>query len=273
MNELTKQNPFYIYHIPGKKVGVTTDLKRRVEDQQGYIAGEYEVLAIRHNIKEAAKYEALYQRLYGYPEDIVPYDKLNCNKNKSNNMRVNATEQTTTFPCPVNKLKGRLMDNMDMTWKTDHGSFHIDQGTINWIMKNVKTSMFNEERSYIYNKAFSRFYDNHADGRTVQSGSNSDEGIYDLIRTWARERGIYDEGNSITQYAKLQEEAGELARALLKKDRPEIIDSIGDIMVVLTNLAELEGLKIEDCVQTAYDVIANRTGEMRNGTFVKTESL
>ena len=27
---------YYIYHIPGKKIGVTTNLKSRVEDQQGY---------------------------------------------------------------------------------------------------------------------------------------------------------------------------------------------------------------------------------------------
>jgi hypothetical protein len=76
-------------------VGVTTNLKRRVEDQQGYGPGEYEVLAMRHDITEAAKYEAMYQRLHGYPVDIVPYDKLNCNKNKLNKMEVNVTEQTT----------------------------------------------------------------------------------------------------------------------------------------------------------------------------------
>lgn len=140
-------------------------------------------------------------------------------------------------------------------------------------MSNVQTSKYNTERCYVYNKAFSRYYDNHVDGRTVQSGSNNSEGTFDLIRTWARERGIYDKGNSITQYAKLQEEAGELARALLKNDKPEIIDSIGDIVVVLTNLAELEGLRIEDCTRVAYDVIAKRKGKMVNGTFVKQESL
>ena len=101
-----KDITYYIYHIPGKKIGVTTNLKSRVEDQQGYGPGEYEILARRYDISEAAKYEALYQRMYGYPVDIVPYDKLNCNKNKLN-MNVNITEQTTTFPCPVNKLKGQ----------------------------------------------------------------------------------------------------------------------------------------------------------------------
>jgi hypothetical protein len=37
------------------------------------------------------------------------------------------------------------------------------------------------------------------------------------IRDWASDRGLYDKGNSHTQYVKLQEEAGELAKALLKK--------------------------------------------------------
>ena len=65
------------------------------------------------------------------------------------------------------------------------------------------------------------------------------------------------------------EEAGELAKALLNNDKAEIVDAIGDITVVLTNLAELEGLKIEDCIDTAYNVIARRKGKMINGTFVK----
>ena len=69
------------------------------------------------------------------------------------------------------------------------------------------------------------------------------------------------------------EEAGELAKALLERDEPEIIDAIGDMVVVLTNLAKLEGLNIEDCIDTSYGVIKKRKGKMINGTFVKTESL
>ena len=65
------------------------------------------------------------------------------------------------------------------------------------------------------------------------------------------------------------EESGELAKALLNKDKPEIIDAIGDMVVVLTNLAAIEGLQIEDCIDTAYNVIKKRTGKMINGTFVK----
>ncbi len=96
--------------------------------------------------------------------------------------------------------------------------------------------------------------------------------MFEKIRKWALVRGLYNSGNSHTQYVKLQEEAGELAKALLKKDKPEVIDAIGDMVVVLTNLAHLEGVKIETCIATAYDVISKRTGKMINGTFVKDEN-
>jgi len=281
---------YYIYHIPGKKIGVTTNLKNRVEDQQGYEPGEYEVLAIRTDIAEAAKYEALYQRKFGYPVDMIPYDKLNCNKNKLNEMKVNITEQTTTFPCPANKLKGRLMDNIRMTWHTDHGTFTINEYSIDWIMRNVKTSMFNTERCYVYNKAFARFYDNHKitdqyNGKTLAGGLSPErvfeccdennpctcksKSQFDLIREWADERGLYEHGDPKTQSLKLVEEVGEICRATLKKDHDEVIDGIGDAVVVLTNLAELHDVSIEECIASAYGVISKRTGKMVNGTFKK----
>ena len=87
------------------------------------------------------------------------------------------------------------------------------------------------------------------------------------IRNWAQERGIYQKGDPKTQYIKLQEEAGELAKSILKNDDEEFIDAIGDCVVVLTNLAALKGYKIEDCINSAYDVIAKRKGKMENGTF------
>ena len=43
----------------------------------------------------------------------------------------------------------------------------------------------------------------------------------------------------------------------------------GDMVVVLTNLAELGGVSIEHCIDEAYSVISKRTGKMHNGTFVK----
>ena len=92
---------------------------------------------------------------------------------------------------------------------------------------------------------------------------------FDLIREWAHERGLYDKGDPKTQTLKLMEEAGEICRAVLKNDKAEIIDGIGDCVVVLTNLAELNNVSIEDCIDAAYDEISNRTGKMVNGTFKK----
>jgi len=96
---------------------------------------------------------------------------------------------------------------------------------------------------------------------------------FQSIRDWAQERGIYEKGDAKTQYIKLQEEAGELAKAILKNDEEEFVDAIGDCVVVLTNLAKLKGYNIEDCINSAYEVIAKRKGEMVDGTFVKQESL
>jgi len=292
---------YYLYHIPGKKIGVTRDLQNRVTKQQGYEPHEYEVLMESDNILEISKNELILQEMYGYRIDMKPYNKLKCN-----NMKINVTEQTTTFPCPVNKLKGNLMDNIGLTWETDHGQFHLDEGTIGWILENVKTSQFTNSRCYVYNKAFSRYYDNHKDHRLdnsyqmnlvdqyngkCRSGALSPAGLredvckhkayqecdcgtlnpshFDLIREWAETRGLYNEGDPKTQTLKLMEEAGEICRAVLKKDEPEIIDGIGDCVVVLTNLAYLCGTSIEECIKAAYDEIKGRSGKMVNGTFKK----
>jgi len=298
---------YYLYHIPGKKVGVTTDLKRRVEDQQGYGPGEYEIIESSDDIDFISEGEIIMQKAFGYKVDQIPYNKLNCNKNKLN-MKINVTEQTTTFPCPVNKLKGQLMDNIGMTWETDHGVFFINEYSIKWIMSNVKTSMYNKQRSYIYNKAFARFYDNHqthdypSNGRDQYNGKTLAGGLspervpeccdeynpctcepqfskrinkhlepsqFDLIREWADERGLYENGDTKTQALKLVEEVGETCRAILKEDFDEVIDGIGDCVVVLTNLAELQGVSIEACIDAAYQEIKNRKGKMVNGTYKK----
>jgi len=250
---------YYLYHIPGKKIGVTRDLNTRVTLIQGYKENQYEVLEQSDDIDYISDREIELQKSYGYKVDRQSYKNL---INKNNKMKINATEQTSTFPCPLNKLKGRLMDNLGLSWDTEHGKFTITKENIPWIMSNARTSMFNETRCYIYNKAFLESIKVEVEPTT---GAR-----FDLIRQWAQERGIYDKGNSHTQYVKLMEEAGELAQALLNKDSYEIKDAIGDMVVVLTNLAVLEGMQIENCIDSAYNEIANRTGTMHNGTFVKT---
>ena len=253
---------YYIYHILDKKIGVTCDLYNRVTLQQGYSEDEYEVLDSSEDIEYISAKELYLQREYGYRVDLIPYKDLKSKPEqiKFNKMNVNVTEQTTTFPVPVRKLKGRLMDNIGMKWSTSHGSFEITLSTIEWIMSNINISQFSQDRCYVYNKAFAE---------AVKTNNTNNDSVFELIRQWAKERGIYDKGDDRTQYVKLMEEAGELAQSLLKNDEPEIKDAIGDMVVVLTNLAHMRGFDIEDCIQSAYDVISKRTGKMQNGTFVK----
>ena len=295
---------YYLYHIPGKKIGVTTNLKERVEHQQGYNKSEYQVIMSPDNIDLVSEKEISLQKALGYRVDRRLYKDLYkpVNQLTINNMRINITEMTTTFPCPVNKLKGRLMDEIGMSWETDHGKCVITTKTIEWIMDNIKASQYTQDRCYIYNKAFARWFDNNDafktkgldnakqmndqyNGKTLAGGLSPERyyeccdeknpcvckemSRFDLIREWAHERGLYDGGDSKTQALKLVEEVGETCRAILKQDKAQIIDGIGDCVVVLTNLAELNNLSIEDCIDCAYDEISNRTGKMVNGTFKK----
>ena len=279
---------YYLYHIPGKKVGVTTNLEDRVHKQQGYYPGEYEIIETSDDIDFISEGERIMQRFYKYKVDDVLYSELKFNKNNNMKMKINITEQTTTFPCPVNKLKGHLVDNLGMEWNTEFGKVLLTQRSVSWIMKNVKTSMYNDNRSYIYNKAFARWFDNNnphildnayqANKMETRTGGLSPAGTqdkkvsqFDLIRSWANERGLYSGGDTKTQTLKLMEEAGEICRAVLKVDKQATMDGIGDCVVVLTNLAELAGTSIEDCIDLAYNEIKNRTGKMSNGTYVKND--
>ena len=253
---------YYLYHIPGKKIGVTRNINNRVTVAQGYKPGEYEVLDQSKDINYISNREIELQNVYGYKVDRTLYKNL-----FKSNMNINPTEQTSTFPVPLNKLKGHLMDNLGQQWDTPQGyKFEITKDNVAWIVQNAQTSMYNDNRCYIYNKAFYEAYFNPQHRPDIKTGLKN---YFPLIRDWAEERGIYEHGNSHTQYVKLMEEAGELAKALLDDNIGEIEDAIGDMVVVLTNLAELNDLKIERCIETAYNQIKSRKGIMSNGTFVK----
>jgi len=257
---------YYLYHIPGKKIGITRNLKNRLTVQQGYQTGEYEVLDSSEDIDYISAQELELQLIYGYKIDRQSYKNLI----KKQKMLLNVTEQTTTFPCPVNKLKGNLFDNLGIQFETNFGSYTLTPAIAEWIVKNASVSMFRTGRSYIYNKALDEF----AKTLLKPKAETKTEvpNVYDLIRQWAIERDIYVNGDAKTQFIKLIEETGELSKAILKDDKNEFIDAIGDCVVVLTNLAAMKGLNIEDCVVSAYTEIKDRKGSMQNGTFVKDTS-
>ena len=285
---------YYLYHIPGKKIGVTRNLIDRVTIQQGYKSDEFEVLDQSEDIDYISNREIELQQSYGYKVDKTLY------KNLYKKMKINATEQTTTFPFPLNKLKGNLMDSLGEKWETPFGTFELNKDTVKWITRNAKMSMYNDARSYIYNKAFfeqflnsyskaskdvkkfsNRVYERNQEMiEALQAGLIYDDAKpkhfqklgydrFQKIRDWAKERGLYDKGDTKTQFCKLMEEAGELGRAVLRNDHEEFVDAIGDMVVVLTNLAHLGNTTIEHCVDSAYKEIKNRKGAMKNGTFVK----
>ena len=269
-----KNKRYHLYHIPGKKIGVTCNLNNRVTKQQGYKKDEYEVLESSDDINYVSLREHQLQEEYGYKKDMRPYkevikSKIKIKSNKMNPKRIlSCSSATTTFNCPLVELKSYLNLNKGYEWLIQDDTYAVlDDMSISWILKNANRSQFGDDKCYIYNKAF---IDQVINEVTI---GNIEENRFDLIREWATERGIYKGGDSKTQYVKLMEEAGELAKALLELDEPEIIDAIGDMVVVLTNLAKLEGLNIEDCIDTSYSVIKKRKGKMINGTFVKNGSF
>jgi NTP pyrophosphatase (non-canonical NTP hydrolase) len=90
-----------------------------------------------------------------------------------------------------------------------------------------------------------------------------------LVEQWAEEKGILSKATPLTQAIKTQEEVNELYRAILDDNRDEIKDAIGDIMVTLIIQCKMQGMDLQDCLESAYDVIKNRTGKMVGGVFVK----
>ena len=105
---------------------MTNDIQNRVVQQQGYSEDEFDILEMSEDISYISDREIELQKLFGYRVDQKLYKDLKPKNKELNHMKINITEQTTTFPCPVNKLKGRLMDELGMSWDTEHGRCCID---------------------------------------------------------------------------------------------------------------------------------------------------
>lgn len=92
--------------------------------------------------------------------------------------------------------------------------------------------------------------------------------LIDRIRYWSIKKGL-DKADLKIQLLKLEEEVGELIGALLRENTLEIRDALGDILVVLTILAQQLELDLVDCLEEAYLEIKNRKGTLKNGVFIK----
>lgn len=93
-----------------------------------------------------------------------------------------------------------------------------------------------------------------------------------LVIAWATQKGIFENGTYEAQALKTKEEVEELITAIKNNDRAEVIDALGDILVTIIIQAEMHELKLVECLESAYNVIAKRTGKMVDGQFVKDET-
>lgn len=88
------------------------------------------------------------------------------------------------------------------------------------------------------------------------------------VEQWGRDKALLD---PIMQFAKLNEEVGEIAHELTRNKlySDEIIDAIGDTAVTLIILADILGTDLPYCLGQAWWQIKDRTGHTENGSFVK----
>ena len=91
------------------------------------------------------------------------------------------------------------------------------------------------------------------------------------IKQWHHDRNLIDGSDDKTQFAKLIQEAGELSDNICKGK--DIKDDIGDMIVVLINIAERNDISLTECIKTAWEDIKDRKGQMRDGVFIKEEDL
>ena len=90
-----------------------------------------------------------------------------------------------------------------------------------------------------------------------------------LVIAWATQKGIFENGTYKAQAEKTKEEVEELITAIKNNDRVEVVDALGDILVTIIIQAEMQGVSLTECLESAYNVISKRTGVMKDGQFHK----
>lgn len=91
------------------------------------------------------------------------------------------------------------------------------------------------------------------------------------VVNWHYDRNLIEGSTDKDQTLKLAQELGELSDSVCKGKN--IKDDIGDMLVVMLNIAERNNVSLQDCLQKAWDDIKNRKGKMVDGIFVKEGDL
>ena len=93
------------------------------------------------------------------------------------------------------------------------------------------------------------------------------EELTKLIIQWHYDRNLIEGSTDKDQVLKLIQELGELSDSVCKGK--DVKDDLGDMIVVMLNIMERQGISMEECLQKAYDDIKDRKGKMVDGIFVK----
>lgn len=91
------------------------------------------------------------------------------------------------------------------------------------------------------------------------------------VTQWHHDRNLIEGSTDKDQTLKLLQELGELSDSVCKGK--DVRDDLGDMMVVIINIAERNGLTLRECLEKAWNDIKHRKGKMVNGIFVKESDL
>jgi uncharacterized protein YabN with tetrapyrrole methylase and pyrophosphatase domain len=97
------------------------------------------------------------------------------------------------------------------------------------------------------------------------------DNLVSLVENWHHDRNLIIGSTDKDQTLKLVQELGELSDNVCKGK--DVRDDIGDMIVVLINIAERNGTNIEECLSIAWDDIKDRKGRMIDGIFVKEQDM
>ena len=93
------------------------------------------------------------------------------------------------------------------------------------------------------------------------------EELVKKVAQWHHDRNLIKGATDKDQFCKLIQEAGELSDNICKGK--DMSDDIGDMIVVLINIAERNNLTLKECLEKAWDDIKDRNGKMVDGIFIK----
>lgn len=101
--------------------------------------------------------------------------------------------------------------------------------------------------------------------------TNKLESLIKKVIQWHYDRNLIDGSTDKDQTLKLVQELGELSNNVCKGR--DIRDDIGDMLVVMLNITERNGVSLDECLACAWNEIKDRKGKMVNGIFVKESDL